>query len=144
MRAVAPRLGKGTAVFAHLFGRQIVNIGPAVADQLFGPAVKLIEIVGRVFDIPVPANAEPGNIRLDRIDKFLIFFRRVGIVETQIAMPAEFRGYAEIEADRFRVSDMQIAIGLGWKTGDNGLNGTVGQVFTNPVADKIASFAVSA
>jgi hypothetical protein len=53
------------------------------------------------------------------LDIFKIFGGWIGIVETQVADAArDVIGYAEIQADRFRMADMEIAVWLGWKTRD--------------------------
>ena len=99
MGAVPAWFGKGTAILAHLVGRQIVDIGLAGLDQMFGPMVELLEIVGGEFDVPTPIEAKPANIILDGVDEFLLFLGRVGVVKPQIAAPAEFLGDAKIQTD---------------------------------------------
>ena len=93
--------------------RLVVDIGLAGADQMLGPIVEPLEIVRRVIEVLAPVEAEPAHVALDRVDVFLLFLGRVGVVEAQVAAPAEFLRHAEIEADRFGVADMQIAVRLG-------------------------------
>src|SRR5262249_834941 len=50
-------------------------------------------------------------------DIFLLLFRRIGVVEAQMAAAAELLCDAEIEGDRLGVADMQIAVGLRRKAG---------------------------
>ena len=57
------------------------------------------------------------DVLLDCINIFGIFFGGVGVVETQVTLTAELPGCAEIHADGFGVSDVEIAVGLGWETG---------------------------
>ncbi|OPZ03835.1 MAG: hypothetical protein BWZ08_02820 [candidate division BRC1 bacterium ADurb.BinA292] len=45
-----------------------------------------------------PVEPEPADVLLDRVDVFLLFLRRVGVVEPQVALAAEFLRHAEIEA----------------------------------------------
>ncbi len=59
---------------------------------------------------PVPA--EPANVFDDGIDVFLLFLFRIRIVETQMTRSAEFRCYAEVQADALGVSDVQIPVRL--------------------------------
>ena len=44
--AVAARFGQGAAEFAHLVGVEIIDVGLAFANQVLGPFVKDIEIIG--------------------------------------------------------------------------------------------------
>ena len=73
------------------------------------------------MEIFAPVEAEPMHVGLDRVDIFLLFLGRIGIVEAQIALAAEFLGDAEIQADRFGVADMEIAVRLRRKARDDGL-----------------------
>ena len=63
---------------------------------MFGPVIKLLEIVGGVSNLSIPAHIQPFHIGLNGIDKFLIFFGGIGVIEAQIAAPAEFRGNSKI------------------------------------------------
>src|SRR4030042_1188885 len=60
-----------------------------------------------------PAPREPANVLDDGVDVFLLFLFRIRIVEPQMAPAAEFRCYAEVQADALGVSDMQIPVRLG-------------------------------
>jgi hypothetical protein len=66
-----------------------------------------------------PVEAQPAHVGLDGVDIFLFFLRRIGVVEAQAAMAAEFLRHAEVQADRLRVADMEIAVRLGRKAGDD-------------------------
>jgi len=44
--------------------------------------------------------------------EFLLFLGRIGVVEAQIALAAEFLRDAEIEGDGLGVADVEIAVGL--------------------------------
>src|SRR5215470_16132698 len=54
-----------------------------------------------------------------------------------MAAAAKLGGDAEIEANRLGVADVQIAVGLGGKAGDNGAVAPCRQVGPHDVADKI-------
>ena len=137
MRAIPARLGQGAAVRAHLVRRQIVDIGLAGLYQVLGPLIKLFEIIGGEFDLRSPIEAKPADIFLNGIDKFLFFLGRVGIVEPKIAAPAELLGNTEIQADRFGMTDMQIAVGFRWKSRHDRFYGAAGQIRADLVADEI-------
>ncbi len=82
--------------------------------------------------------AEPLHIRFDGLDVFRFFFLRVGIVEAKVGTSAEFVSQAEIDADGFRMADVQVAVRLGRKTGLHAAVVLVGfEVLKNNVADKV-------
>ena len=65
----------------------------------------------------MPVEPQPSDVALNGLDIFRILGGRISVVESQMADAA--RGvirYAEIQADRFRVTDMEIAVWLGGKT----------------------------
>ena len=116
-RAVPPRLGEGAAGPADLLGRLVVDVGQAFADQLAGPVVELLEVVGGVELALAPVEAEPADVLHLGVDELLLLARRVGVVEAQVAAPAEVGGDAEVDADRLAVAHVQIAVRLGRKAG---------------------------
>jgi hypothetical protein len=64
-----------------------------------------------------PTPAEPFHVFDYRLNVFLFFFGRVGIVKPKIALAPEFSRYAEIQTNTLRVADVQVAIGFGRKSG---------------------------
>src|SRR5262249_22206036 len=63
----------------------------------------------------IPGEAEPRDVFLDGVDVLDVLFRRVRVVEAQIARPGVLVCDAEIQADRLGVADMQVAVRLGRK-----------------------------
>ena len=61
VRALAARLGERPAVLADLVGRQVVDVGLAVADQAERVLVELLEVVRGVVEPVVPVEAEPAD-----------------------------------------------------------------------------------
>src|SRR4029453_6849310 len=49
-----PRLGQRAAVLPDLLGREVVDVGKPAADQLLGPLVELLEVVGGEVEMPAP------------------------------------------------------------------------------------------
>ena len=70
---------------------KIADVRLAGLDQLDGPIVKLVEVIGRVEEAVVPIEAQPADVLHDGIDVLGFFLRRIGVVETQIALAAELR-----------------------------------------------------
>ena len=104
---------------AHLFGRLRIDIGEVMLDQGFGELVEIVEIIAGVIQMIAAEGSviatQPVHRFDDRIDVFLIFLFRIGIVEAQMAHTRVIGGQAEIEQDRFGVAEMQIAVRLGRK-----------------------------
>jgi hypothetical protein len=136
--AVAPRLFQRPAIGPHVVLGLIVDIGLAVADQVLGPTVQLLEMIGGVMEVFAPIEAEPAHVALDRVDVFLLLLGRIGVVEAQVATAAEFLRHAEIEADRLGVADVEIAVRLRREAGDHRAAGTCGEIGADDVADEIA------
>ncbi|MDT4834214.1 hypothetical protein FQZ97_678480 [compost metagenome] len=115
------------AVGAHFFGRLLVDIGQAGADQVLGGFVHEVEVVagevlvflnraGRAGAVgQVGFVAEPLHGVADGIDVLLLFLLGVGVVEAQVAHAAVFLGQLEIQPDALGVADVQVAVGLGRK-----------------------------
>ena len=139
VRALGAGLRQRAAGQPHFVLGLVVDIGLAGADQMLRPRVELLEIIGGMKEIPAPIEAEPAHVALDGVDIFLRFLGRIGVVETQIAVAAEFLGDAEIQTDRFGVADVQIAVRLRRKTGDDGFVPAGSKVSPNDVADEIVT-----
>ncbi len=87
-----------------------------------------------------PVEAQPAHVPLDGlhiVDRFLV---RVGVVEAQVADRVVLLGHAKIKADGLGVADVEEAVGLGRKTGDNGLMLAAGQVLGDDLADEVERF----
>ena len=137
-RAVPAGLGQRAAIDAHLLVGLVVNVGLAVANQILRPLVELLEVIRRVIEVLAPVEAKPLHIALDRVDVFLLFLGGVGVVEAQMAAAAELLRDAEVEADRLRVADVQIAVRLRRKPGDDRLMPARFEVGRDDVANEIA------
>src|SRR4051794_23953665 len=85
-----------------------------------------------------PIEAEPAQIGFYGVDIFLLLLDRIGVVEPQMTAPAEHTGDAEIEADRFGVADMEIAVGFRREAGHHRFGAAAVEVGLDDVADEIA------
>ena len=138
VRAFLAGLGQRAAVLADLLGGQVADVRLARLDQLHGPVVELVEVVGGVEEAVVPVEAEPAHVLLDGVDVLDLFLARVGVVEAQVALAAELRGHAEVQADGLGVADVQIAVGLRRKARVDAPAVLVGfEVVDDDVADEI-------
>ena len=117
--AVAPRLGERAAVGADFVRREVVHVGVAGLNQVLGPLVETLEVVGGEVKVFAPVEAEPAHVFLDRLDELVLLLGRIGVVEAHVAAPAELLRHAEVETDRLGVPDVQIAVGLGREACDH-------------------------
>src|SRR5437879_815922 len=124
-------------MLADLIRREVVDVCLAFLDQLDRPLIELAEIIRRV-EKPVPMEAEPLDVFLDRLDVFNVFFLWIRIVETQVRVAAKLVRQAEVDADRLGVADVKITIGLGREAGLHTSVVLVGlEVFGDPVVKKV-------
>ena len=100
--------------------RQVVHVGLARLDQLHGPVVELLEVVGGVVEVLAPVEAEPADVvhgwrRRTPRSSF------VGFVSSKRRWqrPPNSRARPKFEADRLGVADVQIAVRLGRKARDH-------------------------
>ena len=137
IRRIAAGLGERAAVRADLIGRLRIDVSVAALDERLGELIQPVEIVRRVVLVRLPLEAEPAHRGLDRVDVLLLFLRRVGVVEAQVAAPAVFGGEAEVEADRLRVPEMQVAVRLGRKARHHLLVAAGAEVRLDDLADEV-------
>ena len=137
-RARPARLGQRPAMLSDLVGGQVVDVGQPGTDQMPRPFVELLEVVRGVMEVLAPVEAEPAHVGLDRVDVLLLLLRRVRVVEAQVATPAELGGDPEVQADRLRVADVEIAVGLRREARDDRVPRTRAQVLGHDVADEVA------
>ena len=64
----------------------------------------------------IPFEAQPANVIFDRVGVLFVFFRRVRIVEAKITLAVVANGRSKIQADGFRMTNVQIAVWLRWKS----------------------------
>jgi len=112
IRAFLARLGERATILADFICAQVIYVSLALFDQLDGEFVQLIKIVRSIKFAVFPVKAQPANILFDGLDVFDILFGRIGVVKAQIALAAEFKCQAKVQAHGFGVSDVQIAIRL--------------------------------
>jgi hypothetical protein len=65
---------------------------------------------------------------------------RIGVVEAQIAASAQRLGQTEVEHDRLGVPDVQIAVRLGRKAGNNPVMRTGSEIRLDDLADEMGAW----
>src|SRR4029453_16539646 len=140
VRAVLSRFGQSTPIGADFVGRQTADIGLSYLDQLDGVVVELFEVVRRVVDPVFPIKSNPSNVGLNRVHIFDILFGWIGIVESQVAFTSGYlRSDAEVQTDGLGVSDVQVAVGLGRKPGNDAAAVLAGfQVFGDDGSNEVS------
>ena len=110
-RTLRSRLAEAATARRDGIGVLVVDVGQTAGDQQLSPLAELLEVVRGEADL-LWLEAEPPHIVDDGIDVFGILGGRVGVVEAQEAAPAEFVGNGEVEADRLRMADVEVAVRL--------------------------------
>src|SRR6185295_571040 len=137
-RTVAARLGQRSAVFPNLVGREVVDVGLAVLDELDRAVVEFFEVVGSIKKPVVPVEAEPPDIAHDVFFELYGFLDWIGVVEAEIAQAVVFGGNFKIQAERFGMAEVKITVWFGRKAGMHLSAIIVGfQVFCDTSSDKI-------
>ena len=98
---------------ADLFLCLIIDISETVLDELLGPYVELVEVVGGVV-FRRPLEAQPLDVLADGVHIFGVLLHGVRVVEAQVGLPAIFLSNTEVQTDGLGVADMQIAVRL-WR-----------------------------
>ena len=139
VRTVDTRFARTASTASDLFQTQTADIGFVVANQLLSPLIDLFEVVRCIEQTIFPVKTEPSNVVHDRIDVLHLFFFRVGVIKSQVALSAVLFGNSEVETDRFGVSDVQIAVRFRRKTSVNTTVPFSGfHIFVNDLTNKVA------
>src|SRR4029077_18424415 len=108
---VRARLGERAAIRADLVGAEAVDVRLVLRDQRDRELIEPLEVVRRV-QLRIPAEPEPCDVFFDRVDVLDVLFGGIGVVEPQVADAAALLSNPEVEADRFRVPDVEVAVRL--------------------------------
>ena len=117
-----------------------VHIGMARLNECLCKLIQLFEVVAGKVMVRTPVESEPTHRLLDGIDKLLVFFCGVGVVEPKMTAAGIALGQAKVQADGFGVAEMEIAIGLGRKASNEFFDTTSLQVVFNDVSEEVLCF----
>ena len=112
--AVLAGLGGSALLLCNHLGALFVHVCPSLLDEPHGKVPQFLEVVAGVVYV-VPLVAKPPYVVFDALYVFRILFRRVGVVEPQVACPPVVPGDAEVDGDGLGVPYVQVAVGLGWE-----------------------------
>src|SRR5262249_1023849 len=114
IRALSARLGQCTPVLANFICIEVAHVSFSRFDQLDGPFIKLSEVIGSIKQ-PIPFESQPLDVFHNGIDVLSLFFGRICVVETKVALPTKLRRQPEVETYRLRMADVQVSVWLGRK-----------------------------
>ena len=137
-RRVRAGAGQRAPRLADLVGGLVVDECLAGPDQVDRPVVQLLEVVARMEQVLAPVEPEPADVGHDRVDVLLLLLDRVRVVEPEVAGAAELAGDAEVQGDRLRVPDVEVAVGLGREARDRRGDPPRGDVGADGLADEVA------
>ena len=130
------------AVFLHFVAGQVIHIGFAVPDELFGALVAFLKIVAAVKDAPVRVGAQPFQVPQDALHILIALPRRVGIVVAQVELAAVGLGHHVVDVDGLGRPDVQVAVGLRREPGMDLPDLSLRQVGVDDVGQEIGEFFV--
>ena len=136
-RILASRLRQCSAVFTDLICGEVRHIGKALLNKKNGLLVHGIKIVRCKQHRAVVLCAEPCDIALDRLDKFILFLCRICIIEAEMELSAVFLCDTVIQENRFRVADVKVAVRLRGKSGADFLVSSLRKILVNHFLNKI-------
>ena len=90
-----------------------------------------------MVEVRSPVEAEPAHVPFDRIDIFLLFLGRIGIIEAKMTTAAELFRDTEVEADRLGVTDVQVSIRLRRKARHHICVALGGKISRDDIADEV-------
>lgn len=102
--------------------RAVAHVCAVLLDELLGQLVQLVEVVAAVGDLP-RLKAQPLDDIQDTCEILLLLLLWVRIIIAQVALALVVLREAKVDRDRFAVSDVQVAVGLGWESRVDVLNG---------------------
>ncbi|OPZ88213.1 MAG: hypothetical protein BWY76_00057 [bacterium ADurb.Bin429] len=133
------RLSDGAARPRHLFGGEIAHVGLALLDQLNSPLVHLLKVIRGVEDAVFEIGADPAHVLDDGIHVFLLFLRRVGVVEAQVELPVEVKRDTVVNPQRFGVADVQVGVRLRREARVHAVKTPRAQVVLHRLADEVGA-----
>src|SRR5262249_35754830 len=110
---------EAAALLADILYALAVYVGFALLDQPQRALVHSLEEIRCVPQVRVPVVAKPAHVLLDRLDVQLVFGGGIGIVKAQVRPAVVLAGETEVEDDRLGMADVQEAVRLGRKAGDD-------------------------
>jgi hypothetical protein len=88
--------------------------------------------------------AEPREVLDNCVDVTVVFSRRIGVIESEVAATLIFGRYREIQTDRLCMTDMKETVGFWWETGlDATVKSTRGSICQQEISDVVTPWLFS-
>ena len=126
------------AVALKILARKVAHVCIAVAYQLYGIFVALLEIIRAVVYTAVRLRAEPAQILVYRADVFVALFHWVGIIISEVEEPAVLLCGRAVYPYRLCGADMKITVRLGRKTSMHCIAHALPHILINYIVYKIS------
>ena len=126
------------AVALKILARKVAHVCVAVAYQLYGIFVTLLEIIRAVVYTAVRLRAEPAQILVYRADVFVALFHWVGIIISEVEEPAVLLCGRAVYPYRLCGADMKITVRLGRKTSMHCIAHALPHILINYIVYKIS------
>ena len=140
VRRIRAGRGQRPSRLADLLGRQVVDIGEAVPDEVDGPMRRAARSSPTRGTGCRPsrsrASGRPPRSRRGTPAPPC----RVRVVEAEVAVAAEFLRQAEVETDRLGVPDVEVAVGLRREARHGGRDPSGREVGRDDIADEVRAF----
>ena len=127
-------------ILFELLGSQLAHIGQPLFDEAYRQLIGLLKVVGPVEEAVSPVKAQPVDVLLNGVHKLGVLLGGVGVIHPQVADAAEGLRRAEVDDQGLAVADVEVAVGLGGKTGMDLHPGKLpagGDVLRDKVSNKI-------
>ena len=131
------------AVFLHLLAGQVIHIGFAFLNELFGVFIALFKVIAAVKNAAVGGGTQPFQIFQDALHILVAFAGGVGIVKAQVKLTAIGFGGHVVDVNGLGGTNVQVAVRLRRKTGMDLLDLALGKIRVNDLSQKIGKLFVS-
>ena len=118
----------------------LIHESLALSDEMDRAVVEKLEVVAGEVEVLAPVATQPPDVLLNAVDVFLLFPGGIGVVEAQMELRAGrgvFPRDTPAQADGLGMPDVQVAIRLRRKTGDNPRMFPARQILRHDVTDEI-------
>ena len=139
VRVVPAGFFKSTAVFSHLLRRQVGDVSFPFFDELHRDLIHLIEIIGGKKEPVLIIGSEPRDVLFDGLHKLALLFGGICIVKAEVEFAAVFLRHAVVKKYALGMSNMQITVGLGGKTGVDGIIHALSEILVYFLLNKMAA-----
>lgn len=138
-RRFAARFGKCSAVFGHLLGGKVIDIGKPFLDEKDGFLIGRLKIIAAEIDV-LRRIAKPFEVFKNSVDIFRPFVDGIGVIEAEVGITAEASGQFEVIDDGPCMADVQIGVRLRRETRDDLLDAAFLEVLLHDCLDEVIDF----